>query len=72
MEEISLKCKGCDYTPDYTEELINCCKNQGKDNANHILEMHLPKFDGLSFKDFSSNLNETSNPYSVFKRFFLY
>lgn len=71
MKEFSLKCKGCDYTPDFIHELVNGCRNQEESNANHILEMCLGKRKSLTFEDLSLSLNKSSNPYIVFKDFFL-
>jgi threonine synthase len=72
MTELSyLKCIGCDaeysfdfYTP------VNECINRGQDDANHILEKHLPSGFRFKISKIIAKRTDDSTPYKLFKRYF--
>ncbi len=71
MKDLSLKCIGCDSSPDFTRKLVNSCKNRAIGDSNHILEKHVPSLDGVSMGRYLEIKSDSVNPFIYFKDFFL-
>ncbi|HJO94947.1 MAG TPA: pyridoxal-phosphate dependent enzyme [Victivallales bacterium] len=72
MIELSyLKCVGCgaEYSFDFFTPVHECI-NRGQDDANHILEKHLPSGFRFKISKIIADKTDDSSPYKLFKRYF--